>query len=95
MKQHPAVLALIAAAVVTALSQAQSAANLSGEWKMNPGKSDFGGVPAPELITRSIKYADPTLEISTHQKGAQGETTSELKYTTDGKECVNKMPGRG
>jgi len=93
MKQHPAVLALIAAAVVTALSQAQSAANLSGEWKMNPGKSDFGGVPAPELITRSIKYADPTLEISTHQKGAQGETTSELKYTTDGKECVNKMPG--
>ena len=41
-------------------------------------------------MTRTIKHDDPALQISTHQKGAQGEATTELKYTTDGKPAENK-----
>jgi hypothetical protein len=93
--------AIISTAFLTALTvlifaapRAQAATNFSGDWKMNVSKSDFGptAAQAPEVLTRSIKHNDPALEIATHQKGAQGETNSQLKYTTDGKECVNKLP---
>ncbi len=67
--------------------------NFTGEWKMNVAKSNFGAMPAPDLMTRSIKHSDPSLEITTHQKGARGESTTELKYTTDGKPAVNKVRG--
>ncbi|HTS76202.1 MAG TPA: hypothetical protein VMG40_08365 [Bryobacteraceae bacterium] len=67
--------------------------NFSGEWKMNPAKSDFGGMPAPDVITRSIQHDDPALDIKTYQKGAAGEVNSELKYTTDGKPATNKVRG--
>ncbi len=69
-----------------------SAANFSGEWKMNASKSDFGPAPAPEMMTRSVKQSLAAVEISTHQKGAAGDTTTQLKYTLDGKESVNKLP---
>jgi len=72
---------------------AQAATNFSGEWKMNPAKSDFGPVPAPQMFTRTIKHNDPVLEYSTHQKGAQGDVTTEVKYTTDGKPATNKING--
>ena len=72
---------------------AQAGPNFSGDWKMNIAKSDFGPVPAPEVLTRSIKHNDPAIEISTHQKGARGEVNSELKYTTDCKPCVNTVQG--
>lgn len=71
-------------------AQSQAAPNFSGDWKLNLAKSDYGPVPQPELMTRSIKQEGPVLQISTHQKGAQGEATTELKYTTDGKEVENK-----
>jgi hypothetical protein len=74
-------------------STAQAAPNFTGDWKMNIAKSDFGPVPAPEILTRAIKHNDPVLEIATHQKGARGEVNSELKYTTDGKPCVNNIQG--
>jgi len=79
--------------ISAAMGLAQAASNFSGEWKMNIAKSDFGPAPAPEELTRSIKHSDPSLEIKTHQKGAQGEISTELKYTTDGKPCVNKVNG--
>ena len=41
-------------------SQAQSVPNLSGEWKLNAAKSDYGGVPAPEVMTRTIKHNEPS-----------------------------------
>jgi len=81
------------AGVVPFQIRAQSAPNFSGEWKMNIALSDYGPVPAPQMMTRSIQHKDPALHISTHQKGAQGETTTELTYTTDGRECVNNIQG--
>jgi hypothetical protein len=67
--------------------------NFTGEWKMNAAKSDFGNVPAPDILTRSITHNEPEIEIKTHQKGARGESTTELKYSTDGKPAVNKING--
>ena len=76
-----------------AVNPVQAAPNLSGEWKLNSVKSGFGAVPAPEVMTRTIKHEEPSLQISTYQKGAQGEARTELKYTTDGKESVNTIQG--
>ncbi|MBI3682057.1 MAG: hypothetical protein HY235_16865 [Acidobacteria bacterium] len=63
--------------------------NFSGEWKMDPSKSDFGPNPAPEKIVRTIQHDDPNLAIKTLLVSQQGEIASGLKYTTDGKECTN------
>ena len=81
------------ASLALTLTLAQAGPDFSGTWKMNVAKSDFGPAPAPEELTRVIKQADPNLDIKTHQKGAQGEVNTELKYTTDGKPCVNKVNG--
>ena len=44
-------------------------------------------------MTRKIAHNDPKLILTTTQKGAQGEVTSKLIYTTDGKESVNQVAG--
>ncbi|MSV35439.1 MAG: hypothetical protein EXQ47_07555 [Bryobacterales bacterium] len=67
--------------------------NLSGEWKLNLARSNFGSFPAPLGITRTIKQEGLTLTMTIVQKGPQGEITSQLTYTTDGKPVTNKMQG--
>jgi len=84
---------VVAVFAITLLAgQSKAAANFSGEWKLNLSKSDYGPISqfAPEFMIRTIKHDDPALQISTHQKGAQGEVTTDLKYTTDGKPAENK-----
>jgi hypothetical protein len=66
-----------------------AAPNLSGSWILNVAKSQYGQFPAPEIMTRQIQHKDLELSMSTYQKGAQGEVTTDLKYTTDGKPVVN------
>jgi hypothetical protein len=66
-----------------------AAPNLSGNWVLNVAKSQYGQFPAPEIMIRRIQHSDPVLSMSTYQKGAQGEVTTELKYSTDGKPVVN------
>jgi hypothetical protein len=66
-----------------------AAPNLSGSWILNVAKSQYGQFPAPEIMTRQIQQKDLELSMSTYQKGAQGEVTTDLKYTTDGKSVVN------
>jgi len=83
----------VVAVLVPFHTHAQSVPNLSGEWKLNIALSDYGSIPAPQMMTRTIQHNDPSLHISTHQKGAQGESTTDLVYTTDGRECVNKIQG--
>jgi hypothetical protein len=68
--------------------------NLSGDWKLNVAKSDFGPMPGPEKMDRTIKHEDPSLKMTTTQSGPQGEVTTELAYTTDGKPCTNKIRGQ-
>lgn len=66
-----------------------AAPNFSGNWVLNLAKSEYGQFPAPEVMTRHIQHKDPALSMSTYQKGAQGEVTTELKYSTDAKPAVN------
>ena len=66
-----------------------AAPNLSGNWILNLAKSQYGQFPAPEIMMRQIQHKDPALSMSTYQKGAQGEVTTDLKYSTDGKPVVN------
>ncbi len=88
MKKCFSVVAVLAMTFLAA--HAQAAANFTGAWKLNLSKSDYGPVPQPDTMTRTITHNDPSLQISTYQKGAQGEATTELKYTTDGKPAENK-----
>ena len=78
--------------VTGALTAAFAKPNFSGNWKRNASKSDFGPAPGPSSMTREIKHDEPNLELKTTQVGQQGESTTEAKYTTDGKETINKTP---
>jgi hypothetical protein len=99
MRKPVFITALFSALLVAALGRSQAAPNFSGDWKMNIVKSDFGRYPAiPELLTRTIRQNGVVLEYSTRQKGTGPEhkavdVTTELKYTTDGKVCANKVNG--
>ena len=85
--------ALVTAAfVLLGIPVDAAGSNLSGEWKLNLVKSNYGMFPAPLSMTRRIAHNDPKLIFSTKQTGAQGEVTSHWAYTTDGKESVNKSP---
>ena len=67
--------------------------NLSGEWKLNLTKSDYGKFPTPLGVTRKIDHTGSKLTFATTQKGPQGDVNSKLAYTTDGKESVNEVAG--
>jgi hypothetical protein len=84
---------LLAAACTLVLSLAgavQAKPNFSGDWKLNSGKSDFGPMPGPEKMDRKITHEDPSFKFSTTQTSPQGETTTDMAYTTDGKPATNK-----
>lgn len=66
-----------------------AAPNFSGSWMLNVAKSQYGQFPAPEVMLRTVEMQGTQLTMKTYQKGAQGEVTTELKYTTDGKPTVN------
>jgi hypothetical protein len=84
---------VVAAFAMTFMAaQARAASNFAGDWKLNLAKSDYGPAPAPEFMTRTIKQDDASIEYSTHQKGAQGEATTHIKYTLDGKPAQNTNP---
>ena len=97
MKMSSALLAFFIAAVailVFSIAPVRAAEpNLSGEWKLNLTKSDYGKFPTPINVTRKIDHTGSKLVLTTTQKGAQGEVTSKLIYTTDGNESVNEVAG--
>ncbi len=66
--------------------------NFSGAWKMNPKTSDFGNLPAPTSLTRTIEHNEPKIRVQTLQTGARGEVKSEYAYTTDGKPFSQSGP---
>jgi hypothetical protein len=94
MKSNPfRVLSAVLLAAACGLLPAQAKPNFSGNWKLNPSKSNFGAMPAPDSRTDTITHADPDLTDAYTQKGQNGEVTAELKYSTDGKETVNSIHG--
>lgn len=87
-------LCIAVSALLAAPARAWDKPNYTGDWKLNAGKSDFGPMPAPEKMNRTVKHEDPNLKITTTQTGPQGEFTSELNFTTDGKPSTNKVRGQ-
>jgi len=75
---------ILLAVALVAGAQAPAKPNFTGEWVMNAAKSDFGPVPPPDVITRSITHAEPALTIVETQKSAMGEQNTTRKYVTDG-----------
>jgi hypothetical protein len=73
---------------------AQAKPNFSGEWTMDPAKSDFGPLPVPTKMIRTITHVDPALKIVTVQTGgSMGDTTVEVTFSTDGKLQKNTVNG--
>src|SRR5262245_30565518 len=71
-------------ALLLALQQPTVKPDFSGEWSMNPAKSDFGAVPPPDVLTRSITHKEPALTIVEVQRGLNGNQHGTRKYVTDG-----------
>ena len=68
--------------------------NFSGEWKMNPARSNFGPLPQPDRMVRKITQHSSNLKIRTTQFGQQREIVTDLAYTTDGAQCKNVIRGQ-
>ncbi|HUA61893.1 MAG TPA: hypothetical protein VML19_24265 [Verrucomicrobiae bacterium] len=64
--------------------------DLSGDWKLNTTKSEFGQFPAPSSMTQKVSHAEPNLTVETKMASDMGEFAINAKYTTDGKECTNQ-----
>ena len=67
------------------------APNFTGEWKLDLAKSKYGPIPPPVEVTRKVILDGAKLWMSTSQKSADKQGTSELRYTIDGKPNVNKL----
>ena len=83
----------LASALLLSAASASAKPNFTGLWKMDASQSNFGQIPGPASMERTIKHVDPAMEISTTQAGARGEVKSQVKYTTDGKESPNTLRG--
>lgn len=70
-------------------TNALAAPNFTGAWKLDLAKSAYGKFPAPASMVRTVLQDGNSLSMTTLQKGQQGEVTTNLKYTLDGKPVTN------
>jgi len=87
------VFAVLAMLAVSSVSPAADRPNFSGEWKMNPAKSNYSGFPAPASMVRKIKLDELSLVIVEDQSGGPSDGTTTRKYTTDGKPSAFEING--
>lgn len=75
-------------------SEGQTNMNLNGVWKMDPAKSDFGTGPASVSRLDKISVEGSNLKDTITQKLRHGpESTYDMIYTIDSKECTNHALG--
>jgi hypothetical protein len=87
-------LLMLAAVSLTMLFASGDHPNFTGNWKMDSDRSDFGQIPKPATLVRKIEHEDPNVRIiTTFSTPANGEVTTDVKHTTDGKESVNTIRG--
>lgn len=80
--------------VACGLAHGQSKPNLNGVWKMDPARSDFGAGPVSESRRDQISLDGVHLKDTITQKLRHaGESTYDMIYTIDGKECTNHVRG--
>jgi hypothetical protein len=80
--------AVVTLPIIAGPSFAQSRPDLSGTWKLNVAKSDFGPVPGPNAQTDVIEQKGDTLKISVSAESDQGKLEYVETLTTDGKEVA-------
>jgi hypothetical protein len=88
-----ALLAALAMIFIAGVAAAGDKPNFTGEWKMNPAKSNYGAFPPPTSVVRKITLADPSLIIVDDQVGGGADGTTTRKYTTDGKSASFDING--
>src|SRR5579871_3883421 len=72
----------------------QNKSNLNGVWKMDPARSDFGSGPVSESRLDHIDIQGVNMKDTITQKLRRGaESTYDMIYTLDGKECTNHVRG--
>jgi hypothetical protein len=84
-----AMIATLAVAALAVSVSAQSKPDMSGTWKLNVAKSDFGPLPPPDSRTDIFTQTDAGLKDAVSESGAQGKQEYTANYTFDGKEVVN------
>lgn len=80
--------AMSAFALLGWASLAQEQPNLSGTWKLNVQKSDFGPVPGPTSQTDVIEQDARRVKIDVSSEGEQGKRQFTFTLVTDGKEVA-------
>jgi hypothetical protein len=81
---------IVCASIVVASAGAQTP-SLSGTWKLNLAKSNYGTEPPPKSLTVTITIQEPKIRmavdgISSNDK----EQKFEMELTTDGKPVINE-----
>jgi hypothetical protein len=86
---------LLALSLMTFMGIAAAAdkPNFSGDWKMNPAKSNFGQLPAPTSFVRKIQHKDPSLTVIEDQTANGAQSTTTRRVTTDGKSTTLELNG--
>jgi polyvinyl alcohol dehydrogenase (cytochrome) len=84
------VILTLALAAMAAFGAAADKPNFSGDWTIDVAKSNFGQIPAE--ATRKVVHNDPALTMTETQTGGpQGDVTTTAKFSTDGRETINKL----
>jgi hypothetical protein len=77
------------------MANSQTKPNLNGVWKMDPARSDFSTGPVSESRLDKISLDGVNLKDTITQKLRHAdESTYDMIYTLDGKECTNHAGGR-
>jgi hypothetical protein len=84
---------LVTLALIAASACLAATPDLSGSWKFNSAKSDFGAFPAPSSLSQKVTHAEPKLTVAVKMTSDMGDLDLTSSYTTDGKETTN--PGFG
>lgn len=81
--------ALVLLAAIAVTSTAMGAPDLSGTWKLNVDKSDFGPLPPPYSLEERIEHKEPSLVVHWKYSGAEGALSGTSTYKTEGSKSTN------
>ncbi len=68
--------------------------NFTGKWVLDPAKSNLGSVEGGISRTDIIEHKEPKLSQTITARVPQGEQSTAMTYTTDGKENTNTVANK-
>ncbi len=88
-----AMLATLAVAALALTATAQTNPDLTGTWKLNVAKSDFGPLPPPDSETHTVTQTAAGIKDAVVADTQQGKQDYTITYNFDGSETVNTPAG--